>query len=394
MTRTAIVHDYLTQCGGAERVVLRLAALLPDAPIYTSIYDPKGTYDEFRNLDVHTTSLQGHVPPRRFRLAAPLYPRVFSHLDLSEFDRVVVSTSGFAHFVHHPRAYVYCYTPPRFLYATESYIGRRAVARVLPTMLGPLRRLDRNAARRQHEYAATSHVTADRIRTVYGREAPVIHPPLSTAHLPSAISPMPATPRALVISRLLPYKRIDLAIAACARLRLPLSIVGAGPDEARLRGLSGPDVSFLGRVDDTAFSALFAAHSVILAPGVEDFGYGPVEAAYAGRPVVAVKDGGALETVIPGVTGELVSSDDPAEWADVIADVLRREWPARPLREATLPFRPSVFAAQILAWLDDDQTNTGQGPSMTGLGRVPSKVPVSLPVPALARIAAAGLAAS
>ncbi|MGH9073641.1 MAG: glycosyltransferase, partial [Acidimicrobiales bacterium] len=262
-------------------------------------------------------------------------------------ERVVVSSSAFAHHIRHPRSLVYCHTPPRFLYDPEAYFRGRAAARAARAALAPLRRQDRRAALGHVAYVANSEVTARRIAKTYGRVAPVVYPPLATAHLPSRPQPLPSRPRALVVARLLPYKRIEVAIAACAAARIPLTVVGEGPDEPRLRRLASGHVDFAGWLDDDRLAEVFVSHSVVLAPGVEDFGFGPVEASFAGRPVVAVAAGGALETVRDGVTGRLVEGWDPGSWAAAITDVLSRRWSPTDLRGHTTAFGAEVFEGAI-----------------------------------------------
>jgi glycosyltransferase involved in cell wall biosynthesis len=349
--KTAIVHDYLSQRGGAERLVLGLCGLFPGAPVYTSIYAPERTYPEFSDIDVRTSALQRRVSPDQFRRSVLRLPAVFSELDLSEFDQVVISTSGFAHHVRHARTAVYCHTPPHFLYDTRAYLGSRARAAVVRAPFAWLRHVDRAAAARHRSYVANSLQTSRRIRAVYGRESGVIYPPLATGHLPDRLSP-PRVPRALVIARLLPYKRIDVAIAACRRVGIGLTIVGEGPEEGRLRRLADGDVVFLGRQSDDELRDLFEGHGVVLAPGLEDFGYGPVEANYAGRPVVARRAGGALETVEDGVNGILVDSWDEAAWSDALSAVLARDWSPAALRATTDRFGLDVFRANVTTWLD------------------------------------------
>ena len=350
--KTAIVHDYLSQRGGAERLVLGLCALFPDAPLYTSIYAPERTYPEFKDIDVRTSALQDRVSPDQFRRSVLRLPGAFSRLDLSQFDQVVISTSGFAHHVRHERTAVYCHTPPHFLYDTRTYLGSRARAAAVRAPFAWLRHVDRVAAARHRSYAANSAQTSRRIKEVYGRESRVIYPPLATAHLPDRLSPPPRVPRALVIARLLPYKRVDVAIAACRRVGIGLTIVGEGPEEARLRRLADGDVAFLGRQTDDELRGLFEGHGVVLAPGLEDFGYGPVEANYAGRPVVALRAGGALETVDDGVNGVLVESWDEATWSDALSAVLARDWSPAELRATTNRFGPDIFRASVTNWLD------------------------------------------
>jgi glycosyltransferase involved in cell wall biosynthesis len=344
----AIVHDYLTQPGGAERVVLRLARLFPDAPVYTSLYDPDGTFPEFRDIDVRTSALQGRVDPDAFRRSALRFPSAFRALDLSAFDVVVVSTSAFAHHIAHPRAVIYCHTPPRFLYWPETYARRGPITLAMRVALAPVRRADVRAARRHGRWLANSAVTAARVHDRYGLEATVVHPPLATEHLPLEPPPMPSVARALVVSRLLPYKRVDVAVDACALAGIGLTVVGEGPERARLiERARGTDTTFLGRVSDLALLDLWAAHSLVLVPGVEDFGYAPVEAAWSGRPTVATAGGGALETVDDGVTGRLVGSDDPSAWAPVVDEVARTTWSPPALRASAQRFAPEHFDAAI-----------------------------------------------
>lgn len=347
----AIVHDYLGQCGGAERVVLELAGMFPDAPIYTSFYAPERTYPQFAGRVVRTSPLQGRVRPDHFRAAVLRYPKAFRHFDLGDFEAVVVSTSAFAHHVTHPRSFVYCHTPPRFLYDTTAYGISLLLASGGAPALAYLRHADRRAAAGHLAYAANSAGTAQRIARTYGRPAPVIHPPLWTSHLPIHPPPMPQRPRALVVSRLLPYKKVEVAVHACALAGIRLTIVGDGPDEARLRREGGSTVRFLGRVEDAELADLFADHSVVLVTGREDFGYIPVEANYAGRPVIALAEGGALETVVDGVTGLLVHSRDPEDWAAALREAHSRQWQPRELRRATARFHADAFRTAVREWV-------------------------------------------
>lgn len=363
----AIVHDYLGQCGGAERVVLELAAMFADAPIYTSFYAPDHTFPQFAERTVRTSYLQGRVRPRHFRSAVLRYPKAFRDFDLRDFDAVVVSTSAFAHHVAHRRSFVYCHTPPRFLYDTAAYGMPRVVASGGAPALAFLRNADRRAAAAHVAYAANSARTAERIARTYGRTAPVIHPPLWTAHLPKHPVPLPDRPRALVVSRLLPYKRVDVAIHACALAGIPLTIVGDGPEDGRLRREAGGGVRFLGPVNDSEFAELFADHSVVLVTGTEDFGYIPVEANYAGRPVIAFAAGGALETVVPGVTGLLVHGHDPQDWAAALREVRRRQWQPGNLRQSTARFHGAAFRTAIREWVSGDRVIDLREPAPAGL---------------------------
>jgi glycosyltransferase involved in cell wall biosynthesis len=349
--KTAIIHDYLSQRGGAERLTWTIAELLPDAPIFTSVYEPSLTFAQFQTRDVRTSPLQGRVDPTRFRRSALRFPGAFRGFELSGYDVVVVSSSAFAHHVRHPNSYVFCHTPPRFLYQPAGYVGAGWPATLASAATAPLRRRDRKAARRHVSYAANSEETARRIRQVYGRDAVIIHPAIGTDHLPVDPPPLTAEPRALVISRLLPYKRIDVAIRGCALAGIPLTVIGAGPERRHLQAIAGPGVTFLGRVADDRLRASFAEHSLVLVPGVEDFGMVPVEANYAGRPVVATASGGALETVIDGTNGVLVDGHDPADWAKAISEVATRGWSPDRLRATTMSFQAPAFRKALAEWL-------------------------------------------
>jgi glycosyltransferase involved in cell wall biosynthesis len=348
----AIVHDYLTQRGGAERVVLALAKVFPEAPIYTSLYAPEGTYREFSKLDVRTSRLQGKVKPEQFRRSVLSLPGVFSELDLSEYDLVVISSSAFAHHVRHDNSMVYCYTPPHFLYDTSAYLGNSALAAIAWGPLSILRHRDRRAASTHHSYATISRQSARRVSEIYGRSSPVIYPPLITAHLPSTAASTPSELRALIVSRLLPYKRVDVAIKACALAGIGLTIVGEGPEMSALKSLATGDVTFVGRVDDRELAQLFVDHSVVVAPGLEDFGYGPVEANYSGRPVVALKAGGALETIQDDINGFLVDGWDPQEWSAAIKSATSKSWSPTELRATTNRFSEQVFTKRIKLWVE------------------------------------------
>ncbi len=349
----ALVHDFLTQRGGAERVALQFARIFPQAPLYTSLYDPSATYPEFAEVNVKTTWMQGKIRPDKFRLAAPLYPWAFRSLRIPAVDRVVVSSSAFAHHIVHPKTYVYCHTPPRFLYDAAAYSRSEGLVSSTRRLFDGLRRWDFLAALRARSYAANSRATARRIENTYDIEARVIYPPLNLSHLPAELTSLPAEPRVLAVARLLPYKKLDLAIKACQHADVPLTLVGDGPDAARLRELAeGARVNMLGRVSDETLAELFATHSLVIAPGREDFGYAPIEANYAGRPVVARNDGGFVETVSHEVTGLLVDSEDPYEWGAAVKSALARSWDPEMLRETTVRYQQSAFRAAILDWLE------------------------------------------
>lgn len=313
--RLALVHDWLNQMGGAENVLEELVDLFPGAPVYTSMYDPARMPDAYRGWDIRTTFMQrlpGYSSHHQAYL--PVYPLAFGRMDLSGYDLVLSNKSGFCHGVRTRNGsrkalhVCYCLTPTRFLWLYEQYREREQIGGLVNAGLQPLlallRRWDWAAAQRVDHFVAISTAVQERIRAIYGRESVVIHPPVDT----DRYTPDPAVPVGdyyLIVSRLIPYKRIDLAVAAFRHLpQEKLLIVGDGRDRAALQAAATPNVTFLGRQSAEKLRELMRGCRVFLFPGLEDFGIAPVEAMAAGRPVVAFGGGGALDTVLPGVTGE------------------------------------------------------------------------------------------
>ena len=306
--RVALVHDYLNQQGGAEKVVEVFAEMFPGAPLYTSVYDVETMPDSWRHLDIRTTFLQRLSPRMGIAKALlPLYPTAFEQLDLRGFDLVLSSTTAFAKGVL-TRPYTchicYCNNPTRFLWMYQEYLEHErlpgGVKRLLPWIASPLRLWDYAAAQRVDSFIAGSHNAQRRIAKYYRRESDVLQPPVDTSLYQPAEN---VGDRFLVVSRLQPYKRIDLAVEACSRLALPLDVVGDGPDRGRLERLAGPTVRFFGRVPDDEVRQKLATCRAFIFPGEEDFGLTPVEAQACGRPVIAFAAGGALEHVRDGITG-------------------------------------------------------------------------------------------
>jgi glycosyltransferase involved in cell wall biosynthesis len=299
----AIVHDYLNQRGGAERVVLELSDMWPTAPIYTSLYRPASTLPGFRGRDVRTTLLDRLPVDRGFRALLPLYPAAFRMLGEIEADVVLSSSSGWAHMVRaHPRALhvVYCHTPARWLYRRD-HLNGAVSQRLSAPLLGRLRRADRRAAERADVYIANSEAVRRRIRDTYGIGAEVVPPPVDVERF----RPSPRGERLLVVSRLLPYKHVDLIVRVATRLGIGLDVVGDGPELPRLGELAGPTVTLHGAVDDETVLELMEGCRAVCVAAEEDFGLVAVEAQAAGKPVVAYGRGGALETIDEGITGVL-----------------------------------------------------------------------------------------
>lgn len=306
--RVALVHDYLNQNGGAERVVEVFTEMFPKAPVFTSVYDAGAMPDRWRSVDIRTSFMQRISPAMRVAKALlPLYPTAFESFDLRNYDLVLSSTTAFAKGVlTRPETchVCYCNSPSRFLWAYDEYVEfehfPRVALRVLPWLATPLRMWDFQAAQRVDYFVAGSHNAARRIAKYYRRESDVLQPPVETDRFTTSAD---VHAFFLVVSRLQPYKRIDLAVEACTRLNLPLHVIGDGPDRSRLERLAGGSVRFFGRVADEEVRRQMSVCRALLFPGEEDFGLTPVEVQASGRPVVAYGAGGALETVRDGETG-------------------------------------------------------------------------------------------
>lgn len=348
--RVAIVHDYLVNKGGAERVTLALHGIYPDAPIYTSLYHPESTYEAFATADVRTSPLQRlSRDPAKFRRLLPLFPHAFRTMDLSGYDVVISSSSGFAHRVRVPAGtchVVYSYSPPRFLW-DDRY--DRAVAPswtrplLAPTMAW-LRRSDRRAARKPHFYMAVSGVAAERLRAVYGLSATVVHPPVATDRF--HIAPTTGDFH-LIVARLLPHRSVDLAVRAFTKLGRRLIVVGDGPMRASLETIAGPTIEFRGAVDEQTLTGLYGRCRGVIVPGEEDFGLMPLEANASGRPAIALRAGGALETMVDGVTGVLFAPGTVGALIGAIEEAERTAFDPAALRAHAEGWSESVFANRV-----------------------------------------------
>ena len=342
----ALVHDYLNQRGGAERVVLALARIWPDAPIYTSLYRPESTFAEFGEHDVRTSWVDRMPVDRRFRMLFALYPSAFRSLGVLDHDLVVTSSSGWGHYVRtSPQTthVVYCHAPARWLYSGEEYFVERRGRRAADALLAPMRRWDARAARRADLYIANARNTAERIRAAYGIDAPVVHPPVDV----DRFTPRPRGDRLLVVSRLLRYKRVDLVVRAASRLGIGLDVVGDGPDLDRLRALAGPGVVFHGKVSDGRVTQLMETCNAFCFPGREDFGIAPVEANAAGKPVVAFAAGGALESMVEGVTATLFRRQEVDDVVRAVQDVQQLATPPATIAEHARRFSPEAFERNL-----------------------------------------------
>lgn len=356
LTRVALVASWLNQYGGAERVLEVLHEMFPDAPVYTSMYAPEAMPASYRSWDIRTTFMQ-RLPlvTRKHQLFLPLYPLAFESLRLNGYDLVISNTSAFAHGTHTGSGTThicYCLTPARFLWDYAGYVRREQIGRVarsvLPAIIAPLRFWDRAAAQRVTHYVAISRLVAERIRTIYRRQSTIIYPPIDAgAFTPSS----EYDDYFLIVSRLIPYKRIDLAVQAFTRLGLPLRVIGDGRDRASLEKMAGPSVRFLGRLPDADVKDQLRHCRAFVFPGEEDFGLAPLEAMASGRPVIAYAGGGALETVVSGVTGEFFHEPTVDALAATVETFRPERFDPITIRRHAETFDRSVFVQRLRAFV-------------------------------------------
>lgn len=348
----AIAHDYLTQRGGAERVVLELAAAFPGAPIVTSLYEPAATWEGFAALDVRPGPLDRSPRLRRtHRLALPLLARAWERT-VVDAELTICSSSGWAHGVRATgRKVVYCHTPARWLYQPHRYLrGSGPAARHGMAALGRrLRRWDRAAAASADAYVANSTVVRDRIRDAYGRDAEIVFPPM-TVDVAGPAEPDPALAPGFVlaVSRLLPYKNVDAVLAAAALDPARAWVVaGDGPLLGRLRATAPGNARLVGPVSEARLRWLYRHAAAVVSASHEDFGLVPVEAAAFGTPTAALRWGGHLDTIREGETGLFFDTLAPAAVATVVQAVAGARWDGAALSSHAARFSPERFRRRL-----------------------------------------------
>ena len=358
--RVAIVHDWLNQIGGAEGVLEALVEMFPEAPIYTSIYWPEAMPAAYRQWDMRTTWMD-RLPGihRHHQPYLLLYPLAFGGLELAGYDLVISNKSAFCLGVRTPpetRHLCYCLTPTRFVWDYEAYVSREQVGgaarSLIRPFLGRLQEWERAAAHRVDAFVAISKAVQGRIRRLYDRDSSIIYPPVDTGRF----FPTPEGEHDeyfLIVSRLVPYKRIDLAVRAFTELGLPLWIGGSGRDRASLEALAGPNIRFLGRVPDEELGRLMARCRAFIFPGLEDFGIAPVQAMAAGRPVIAYAGGGALDYVTDGVTGVFFHEQSPASLSKAVRRFDEMSFDPATIRTHAETFDTSVFKESLLALVEE-----------------------------------------
>lgn len=355
--KLAIVHDYLNQYGGAERIIEVFHEMYPEAPIYTSIYNPDRLPPVFRSMDIRPSFMQ-RLPfiTRWCQYYLPFFPVAFEQFDLRGYDVILSSTTAWAKgVITDPDCthICYCNTPMRFAWRYHDYMRDRDISplirKALALTLHPIRLWDVTTANYVDYFIANSYNIADRIAKFYRRDSEVIHCPVDCARYTVRHD---VGDYYLIVSRLREYKRIDLAIQAFNQLGLPLKIIGDGVDRSRLERLATGQIEFLGRVDDQTLREYYGRCRALIFPGEEDFGLTPLEAQAAGRPVIAYAGGGALETVIDQVTGRLFTP----QTAEALADAVRTFDPEtvdpQTIRAHALQFDVTVFKRKIMEFVD------------------------------------------
>lgn len=369
-TRVALVHDWLNQMGGAENVLEELVRLFPDAPVYTSMYDRLTMPASYQTWQIRTTFMQ-RLPAvtRHHQKYLAVYPAAFGSVDLSDFDLVLSNKSGFCHGVrtqrgsHRALHVCYCLTPTRFLWLFDHYREREQIHAALSTTLQPLlaqlRRWDYAAAQRVDHFIAISSEIQRRVRSIYQRESVIIHPPVDTDYFRPAEA-LPPGDYFLIVSRLIPYKRIDLAVEAFRTMPdKKLVIVGDGRDRAALAAKATPNISFLGRQPRERVRTVMQGCKAFLFPGLEDFGIAPVEALSAGRPVIAFAGGGALDTVTPGETGEFFTEQNAASLRAAVTHFDAAAYDPVACRRQAERFSTAQFHTQLTTYLTTLLATTG-----------------------------------
>ena len=382
--RVALVHDFLLDLRGAERVFAALCDAWPEADVYTAVYDARGTEGRFAARSPRTSFLQRVRPTARtFRPLLPLYPHAIESLDLRGYEIVVSSSSAWAHGVLvDPGAVHVCYCHNPFRYAwTEREPTLRArnplVRPALRLLLNRWRQWDWIAAQRVDRYVANSRVTAARIERYFGRGSTILHPPVELGRF-APVDPGRIGDEYVVLAELMAHKRIDVAVRAFNALGMPLTIIGDGPEARRLKRLAGPTVTFTGRIADEEVARRLARARALVVTATEEFGIAAVEALAAGRPVIALNAGGVRESVAEGVTGTFYDADDPAALAAAVGRFDALAIDPEDCRAAAERFGTERFKAEMRRVVDEAvaaerQPRPGERPVHRGLTNLPPR---------------------
>jgi len=356
MLRIALFHDNLAQMGGAERVTEVLHKTLPEADLYTTLSVPERLSPHLRAAGARTTWMQW-LPQKAklFRHYFLLYPIAVEMVNLSAYDVIITSCFGFAKGVRRGNNAIHiCYfhTPMRWVWRSSDYFAQEKIGSIkklfLSFALRPLRRWEIKAAKRPDFYIANSQAVAQRLKDVFGIESAIIPPPIETTRFKISDT---VEDYFLILSRLVPYKRLDLAVRAATELSLPLKVIGSGPDLKRLQSMAGPTVEFLGRQTDESVNRLVSRCQALIFPGEEDFGMAPLEVNAAGRPVIAFYGGGATETIVEGANGIFFREPSVASLIDAIKRFKTLEWNTFAIQAHARSYDTSAFQQRIREFL-------------------------------------------
>jgi len=358
--RIALVHEYLNQFGGAERVLQVLGAMFPDAPIYTLFYDAEATGGVFERREIRTSFLQKAPFIKKYHRFFPLFmPMAVESFDFSEFDVVLSISASFAKGVitkPHTKHICYCLTPPRFLWDDsqkfmEDFDYPKAVKIALPPLITYLRLWDKEASYRVDEFVAISNFVKDRITKYYSRDAQVVYSPVNVSKFSISQN---IGDYFFMAGRLVSYKKFDLAIKVFNKLGWSLKIAGIGPETAKLKKLAGKNIEFLGLVSDEKLAGLYGQAKAFIFPQEEDFGITPLESMASGRPVIAYRSGGAVETVIEGETGIFFDEQTEESLVAALKGFNADNFDPEKCLEQAMKFDIPVFKENILKHLNLD----------------------------------------
>lgn len=361
--KVAIVHDWLTNLGGAERVVEVLHSMFPGAPIYTSVYDPK-RLPLLKDADVRTSFLQ-HWPlaKKKHQLYPMLRTLAFESFDFSDYDLVISSSSAEAKGIITNTETLhmsYIHTPTRYYWSGyDDYVRSPGLGffnplakKALPRVVQKMRYWDFAAAQRPDLLVANSTTVQERIAEYYKRDSVVVHPPVDTQRF-TQTRPIDGD-YYLVVSRLIPYKRIDLAVQACTKLGKKLIVVGGGSELKRLKALAGPSVTFSGMLSDAETTKLYLGCRAFIFTAFEDFGITPVEAMAAGKPVIAYGKGGATDSVVNKTTGILCDNQSVESVCSAIALCEKTQFDSKVIQKHSLEFSTQKFTEQMVKLIEEN----------------------------------------
>lgn len=358
--KVALIHDYLVQYGGAERVLEEFSAAFPNAPIYTLVYDEKATGHAFSGRDIRTSFLQ-KVPKAEkiYRFFPPIMPLAVESFDLSGYDVVLSSSASFAKGVITDGDSVhicYCHTPMRYAWLDYRQMGGDSlypsfIAKIIPFIMPYMRFWDNQSAQRPDHYLCNSSSVQKKIKKYYNREADVVYPPLDFQKFSSYSFKKPKE-HYLIVGRMVPYKRFDLAIRAFNELKLPLRVVGMGPEYKKLKDLAGPNIEFLGLISEEDLALEYAESKALIFPQEEDFGITALESMAAGRPVIAYKKGGALESIKEDKTGIFFEEQTAESLASAVKKFEKMSMQKEDIKEHAKMFDRMEFRKKILSYVE------------------------------------------